>query len=128
MLRHGSLSPIRLATLAHLANKLPLYLIGTSAYSSLLIIRIVLRKILKGCNKVGQFFLLLQSTAQLYAEAIVSGSQFADFSCVEIDGLFDVAVEGIDGDQLVRRGGVSETRLFADYTWNYDDVAFGTLL
>lgn len=128
MLRHGSLSAIRFAALGHLADKLPLYLVGTPPYSSLLVIRIVLREILKGSDEVSQLLFLLQGTPQLYAEIVVGGSQFADFCCVEIDGLLDVAVEGADGDQLIRRRGVGGTRLFADYAWDYDDVAFGALL
>lgn len=128
MLRHGSLRPIRFPTLAHLTNILPLYLISTPAHPSLLIIRIILRKILKGCNDVSQLSFLLQGKTQLHAEAIVGRSQFANFCCVEIDSLFDIAVEGVDGNQLIRRGGVTGTGLFADYAWNDDDIAFGALL
>lgn len=128
MLCHRSLSAIGFTTLAHLTNELSLNFIGAPADSPLLVIRIFLRKILKGCYEVSQLFLLLQGISQLYAEHIVGGSQFGNLSYVEIDGLVDVTVERIDGDQFIRHRGVTGTRLFAHYTWNYDHVAFGALL
>jgi hypothetical protein len=66
----------------------------------------------------------------LEAEVVVGGGEFADLCCVEIDGLFDVAVEGVDGDEFVGGGGggVDGSGLFVDDAWDDDDVALGALL